>query len=407
MTSTSIDSANRRARGAVSALFLTNGALFANMAPRLPELKDAFGLGEAAYGFLVIAWPIGSIIAGLAAGWLIRRFGSALVAVVGTMLTGVALLAAGSAPSLALLAAGFLLGGAMDAVTDVAQNSHGLLVQRRYGRSILNSFHALWSVGAVLGGSMAAGAMALNLSLSAHLGISFLVFAAVALTALKFCLPKDGSPAGIEEVSEDRPAAPSAGTERKTRNRTLWIMTALVLISTAGVMTEDAGNSWAALYLADSLGTSTSFAALGYISLVGAQFMGRILGDGMVDRFGQRLVAQLGAVCLILGMGLALAFPSVPGSILGFAAAGFGVATLVPAAMEHADRLPGLAPGAGLSVVSWLMRVGFLISPPLVGFVAEGWGLRMGLLLVPLVGVIVLLCSPVLRGRKAHRRLQP
>ncbi|WP_404287949.1 MFS transporter [Glutamicibacter arilaitensis] len=407
MTLTSIDSANRRARGAVSALFLTNGALFANMAPRLPELKGTFGLGEAAYGFLVIAWPIGAIIAGLAAGWLIRRFGSALVAVAGTMLTGVALLAAGSAPSLALLAAGFLFGGAMDAITDVAQNSHGLLVQRRYGRSILNSFHALWSVGAVLGGSMAAGAMALNLSLSAHLGISFIVFAAVALIALKFCLPKDGSPAGIEVVSEDRPAAPSAGTERKTRNRTLWIMTALVLISTAGVVTEDAGNSWAALYLADSLGTSASFAALGYISLVGAQFVGRILGDGMVDRFGQRLVAQLGAVCLILGMGLALAFPSVPGSVLGFAAAGFGVATLVPAAMEHADRLPGLAHGAGLSVVSLLMRVGFLISPPLVGFVAEGWGLRMGLLLVPLVGVIVLLCSPVLRGKKAHRRLQP
>ncbi|PCC27390.1 MFS transporter [Glutamicibacter sp. BW80] len=402
---TSIDSADRRARGAVSALFLTNGALFANMAPRLPELKDTFGLGEAAYGFLVIAWPVGAIIAGLASGWLIRRFGSALVAVAGTMLTGAALLGAGSAPSLALLATGFLFGGAMDAITDVAQNSHGLLVQRRYGRSILNSFHALWSVGAVLGGSMAAGAMALNLSLSVHLGISLLIFAVVALTALKFCLPMGKPQAGLEEVSEDRPADPSPGTARTARNHTLWIMVALVLISTAGVMTEDAGNSWAALYLADSLGTSASFAALGYISLVGAQFVGRILGDGMVDRFGQRLVAQMGAVCLILGMGLALAFPSVPGSVLGFAAAGFGVATLVPAAMEHADRLPGLAPGTGLSVVSWLMRLGFLISPPLVGFVAEGWGLRAGLLLVPLVGVIVLLCSPVLRAKAPRQQL--
>lgn len=119
---------NRRARAAVAALFLTNGALFANMAPRLPELKSEFALGEASYGFLVTAWPIGALIAGLAAGRLIRRFGSALVAVMGTMLTGLALLGAGNAPSLALLTGAFLLGGAMDAITDVAQNSHGLLV---------------------------------------------------------------------------------------------------------------------------------------------------------------------------------------------------------------------------------------------------------------------------------------
>ncbi|MGO2480323.1 MFS transporter [Glutamicibacter bergerei] len=394
---------NRRARAAVAALFLTNGALFANMAPRLPELKSEFALGEASYGFLVTAWPIGALIAGLAAGRLIRRFGSALVAVVGTMVTGLALLGAGNAPSLALLAGAFLLGGAMDAITDVAQNSHGLLVQRRYGRSILNSFHAFWSVGAVLGGLMAAGAMALKISLSVHFGISFLVFATVALIALKFCLTDRTEKTGAEEVLAKQEPTGAPESVAKRRNHTAWVMTALVLISTAGVMVEDAGNSWATLYLADSLETPAAFAALGYISLVGAQFIGRILGDGMVDRLGQRLVAQIGALCVVLGMGLALAFPSVPGSLLGFAAAGFGVATLVPAAMEHADRLPGLSPGTGLSVVSWLMRLGFLASPPLVGFIAENWGLRAGLLLVPLVGVIVLVCSPVLRAKEPRQ----
>lgn len=134
---------NRRARGAVAALFLTNGALFANMAPRLPEFKEQLGLEVGAYGLLVTAWPVGAIIAGLAAGSLIRRFGSAAVAVFGTLATGLAVLGAGSAGSLALVAAAFVVGGAMDAITDVAQNAHGLEVQRRYGRPILNSFHAL------------------------------------------------------------------------------------------------------------------------------------------------------------------------------------------------------------------------------------------------------------------------
>lgn len=389
---------NRRARGAVAALFLTNGALFANMAPRLPEFKAQLGLEAGAYGLLVTAWPVGAIIAGLAAGSLIRRFGSAAVAVFGTLATGLAVLGAGSAGSLALVAAAFVVGGAMDAITDVAQNAHGLEVQRRYGHPILNSFHALWSVGAVLGGLMAAGAMALGLPLGVHFAISWLIFAAVALTAWKFCLPARGPVEPVEEHAVAAAPVPAA-----SRARITVVIAALVLIASAGIMVEDAGNSWATLYLG-SLGAPSALAASGYIALVGAQFIGRILGDSMVHRFGQRLIAQLGAVLVAGGMGLALAFPSIPGSLLGFAAAGFGVATLVPAAMEQADRIPGLAPGTGLSIVSWLMRLGFLLSPPLVGFIAQNFSLRAGLLVVPIAGLIVLLCSPVLRARRPAGR---
>lgn len=391
---------DRRARGAVAAMFLTNGALFANMAPRLPEFKRAFGLGESAYGLLVTAWPVGAILSGLAAGWLIRRFGSGLVAVVGTVLTGLALVGAGLSPSLPLLAAAFLIGGAMDAITDVAQNSHGLLVQRRYGRSILNSFHALWSVGAVLGGLMAAGAMALHVPLGLHFGISCALFAVVALVALRFFLPASAGQGVPEEIAADTAAGQAASTAVIKGSRTRWMIVALVLISTAGVMVEDAGNSWATLYLSEDLAAPAVLAASGYIALVGAQFIGRIIGDGMIDRFGQRLVAQCGALLLLAGMLTALIWPTVPGTLIGFAAAGFGVATLVPAAMEQADKLPGLAPGTGLSIVSWLMRLGFLFSPPLVGFIAENWGLRVGLMLVPLMGLVVLLCSPVLNKRE-------
>ena len=103
-------------------------------------------------------------------------------------------------------------------------------------------------------------------------------------------------------------------------------------------------------------------------------------------------------------MGLALAFPSVPGTILGFAAVGFGIATLVPAAMHEADELPGLRAGTGLTIVSWLMRLGFLASPPLVGMVADAVGLRYGLLVVPVAGLLVVLLAGVLQNRNASAR---
>lgn len=387
---------DRRARRAVAALFLTNGALFANLIPRYPEIKTDLGMSNAVYGLAVIAFPVGAIIAGLAAAPLIRRFGSGRVAVAGTIGTSIGLLVAGASPTLWLFVLGLFLGGAMDAVTDVAQNDHGLQVQKRYGRTIINSFHAVWSLGAVLGGAMAAGAIAVGLPRQIHLGISAVVFSLVALTALRFCLPGSdaaGSSDGVTGISG------GTGTDRShvpgVSGRVIAVLAALVVIAFAGGLVEDAGISWATLYVS-SLGAPGSVAAAGFVALVFAQFIGRLVGDGMVDRYGQRAVARLGGAVAAVGMGLALLFPAVPGTVVGFAAAGFGVATLVPAAMQTASELPGLRPGTGLTVVSWLMRLAFLGSPPLVGMVADAAGLRVGLLVIPLAGVLVLAFAGVL-----------
>jgi MFS family permease len=391
--------ADRQARAAVAVLFLTNGALFANLLPRYPQIKADLGIGNAAYGLAVAAFPTGAIAAGLAAGVLVRRLGSARVAVAGTLLTGVGALAAGLADSVAVFAAALFLAGAMDAITDVAQNAHGLRVQRRYGRSVINSLHAIWSVGAVTGGAMAAGAIALDLSRGQHLLISGVLFGIAACVALRYCLPgPDTEPVAEDEDTADR--GPRQGRNAAAPRRTGYVLAALVLIATAGTLVEDAGNSWATLYLSDSLHASVTLAACGFIALVGAQFVGRLIGDRLVDRFGQRQVARAGGLVAMAGMGLALAVPTVPGTILGFAAAGFGVATLVPAAMHEADELPGLKPGSGLTIVSWLMRLGFLLSPPVVGLVADATSLRAGLLVVPLAGLLVLLVAGVLRPRR-------
>ncbi|MFF2833951.1 MFS transporter [Cellulosimicrobium cellulans] len=407
----------RRARVAVAALFLTNGALFANLVPRYPEIKAGLDLGNATYGLAVAAFPAGAITAGLAAAALVRRFGSARVAVAGTVLTATGLLLAGLAPALPLLVVALFAAGAMDAFTDVAQNAHGLRVQRRYGRSIINGFHALWSVGAVVGGGMAAAAIALDLPLGVHLAITGSLFAVVALVALRWCLPgldgeaSDG--AATEAEASASPGAPAgtalsgagaAALARTSRARTAAVLAALVLVAVAGTLVEDAGSTWAAVYLSGSLGAPATTAAAGFVALVGAQFVGRLVGDRLVDRFGQRAVARTGGALVLLGTGLALAFPSVPGTIAGFAAAGFGVATLVPAAMQQADELPGLRAGTGLTLVSWLMRLGFLLSPPIVGLVADATSLRTGLLVLPLAGLVVVLLAGVLAPRRPPGR---
>lgn len=438
----------RRAHLSIGALFLTNGALLANLLPRYPEVKAQLGMENSVYGLALAAFPAGAILAGLAAGALIRRIGSAALATFGTVLTATGLLAAAWAPGALWFALALLAAGAFDALTDVAQNAHGLRVQRHLGRSVINSFHALWSLGAVLGGAMAAAAIALEMPLRTHLLLSGILFSVVALLARRAALlGRDvddvagpaGAPTGpaVADGTEstgataddataagtvpggttadgtalggtapggtaasDAPADATAQRRAPRGGRTAAVLGALVLIAIAGTLVEDAGNSWATLYLARDLGAASTIAATGFVALVGAQFVGRLLADPLVDRLGQRAVARGGGALIALGMGLALALPSVPGTISGFALAGLGSASLVPSAMAQADALPGLRPGTGLTVVSWLMRLGFLASPPLVGLVADAFGLRVGLLSVPLAGLAVVLLSGVLPARR-------
>ena len=393
----------RRARLAVAAFFFVNGASYANVIPRLPEIKDALELSDTLYGLSIAAAPVGALLSGLAAGSLIRRIGSAQLAAIGSILLTLAVLAVGLAPLPLVFAAAVFVAGLLDSPTDVAQNAHGLRVQKHYGRSIINSFHAIWSLGAVAGGVMSAGAIALGLPLGVHLAVTAALFSAIVLVAVRFRLPGRDEPE-IDTATENAlHAVAEARTRARVSPKLVGVMTALALIAIAATIVEDVGSSWAALYVRDSLGAPAAIAALGFVALIGFQFLGRIVGDRMVDRLGQRTVARIGGSVVVLGMGAALAFPSIPSTLVGLAAAGFGVATLVPATMDAANGLPGLRPGTGLTLVTWLMRLGFLLSPLVIGTISDATELRVSLTLVPVVGLVVLALSSVLRPRPEVR----
>lgn len=387
---------DRNARAATATLFAINGALFANLLPRYPEIKADLAMSNTVLGLTVAAFPAGALLCGPVAGVLIRRFGSARVAVYTGVLLGVFLLAAALAPVPALLAAALLAAGGADAITDVAQNAQGLAVQRRYGRSIINSLHATWSVGAVTGGLMGALAVAAGIPRGAQLGIAAAAFGALCLLMLPLLLPAEQD--GTERVVTGEAGGAAGSGTRLRASRLLLVV--LAVIAVAGAAVEDIGSSWAAVYLHDVLVVPEATAAFGYIALVGGQFVGRVLGDRMVDRFGEANVVRAGGLLAAAGMGAALAFPGVPGTIAGFGAAGFGVAAVIPAAFHRADELSGLRAGTGLTVVSWTMRLGFMCGPPAVGMIADAVGLRFGLLVVPIAGLAIALCAPVLAPRR-------
>lgn len=392
----------RRARAAVAALFLTNGAVFFNVVPRYPQIKADLGISNAVLGTAIAGYPAGALVAGLLAGAAIRRFRSARVGAFGIVATTVATLAIPLAPHWVAFGAVLFVVGALDAVVDVAQNAHGLRVQRLYGRSILNSLHGVWSIGAVIGGLMGSAAAGLHVPLGLHLGVSAATWSAVALVAYRYLLPgpedaeRETSSPGAGTAGGDPPARPGWRSWGRPALRTLAALSALAAF---GAVVEDSGASWGALYLT-GLGAGAAVAGMAVVVFQVAMTAGRLAGDRVVDRFGQRAVTRAGATLAALGMGAALAVPSVGTALAGFACAGLGFATVVPATMHAADELPDIPHGTGLTVVSWLLRAGFLLSPPLVGFVADLAGLRVGLLSVVVAGAGTVVLARVLSGRR-------
>jgi MFS family permease len=379
------------ARIAGGSCFFINAVFYANLVPRLPEVKAELGLSNSSLGAALAAMPLGALLAALSAATLMRRFGAGRVVTTGLVLLGIASWSVSVAPNWLALAAALLFAGALDAVVDVAQNAHGLRVQRLYRRSILNAFHGVWSIGAVAGGLIGSAAAGLGVPLTVHLGAVAVVFGVVALVGYPALLPgQDGD--------RDAPPQQGPGSVRRSPWRAAALpLLALGLLATCGAFVEDAGASWSALYLRTERAAGAATAGLGFVALQLAMTVGRLTGDRVVDRFGQRRVAQAGGALTAVGMGLALAFPSVPTTLVGFALAGLGVATLIPAVYHAADELPGLSSGSGLTVINWLLRLGFLLSPPLIGVLADATSLRIALVTVVLAGLGALVLARALR----------
>lgn len=364
----------RSARIAVAALFFVNGVALANWVPRIPAVKAALGLNDAALGMALLGTGLGALFGSLAAGALVARLGSRRTVLWAAVLLGATLVLPTLARSWAGLAAGLVAVGAADAAMDVAMNAHGVVVERRYGRSILNGFHGWWSLGAVTGGAAGSLASGLGIGAGAHLAAAGLVVALAALAAGRRLLP----------ASADRGGAAGRAVVLPAR-----AVGAIGLVTLLAAFVEDAPGSWSGVYLTEDLGAGAGLAGAGYIASTGAMTFARLTGDRVVDRFGPTVTARAGALLVAAGVTGGLLLPGVAGAVGGFALLGLGIGAVFPLAFRAAGRLPGQPAGTAIAMVSLIARVGFLVAPPLVGALAELASLRLALGTVAVAALVL------------------
>ncbi len=372
---------------------------------------DRLDLSSWHFGLVVACFAAGSLLSSALPAALIARFGAHRVVIGGTALLGLAAAATAWSVNGLMMAVCLLLLGCCDAIVDVAQNVVGIAVQERLKRTILSSMHALWSLGGLLSG--AAATLAATSGVDMRLWLAVVAVIAVLVTVLGRRLigdaasarrvadsdPDDSgsaaSGAAVSDEADDSREASAVVPDRngasatgRSKRAVLAAALPLAIVAICGAAVEDIANNWAGLAAAQLADVPAASAGIAFSIVIGSQCLGRFSGDLLVTRFGADRIGRIGGGLIALGgIGAALAQEPVV-LLLGMGALGFGSATLVPGALGAAAQLPGIGRAGGVTLVNWLMRVGYLGTSPLVGIIAAEAGLRWGIGLLVLVGVL-------------------
>jgi MFS family permease len=403
-----------RVRAAITVFFAVDGFIFASWAVRIPAVKSAVGASPAALGLALLGASAGAIATMTLTGALCRRFGSARVAVVACAWLSLALLLPALARSAITLGLALVVFGVGYGGLNVTMNSLAVDLVAALRRPVMPSFHAAWSFGG-LAGSALGGLAAPHLSPLTDFTLVCLLGLAVTAVCGRIILthpvpapspspatpsPESSGPGGSggaagtgapvagEADSKERPndsgpsRTPAGGHPRVWR--TVLLLGAIALCSTYG---EGAISDWGALHLREDLGAAAGLAAAGYASFALAEACGRLAGSWLLARLGQTRVLIFGGVVTCAGMLAAALSPSLPLALAGFALAGLGVANAFPTAMS---RVGALAGPNGVATASTFGYAGFLLGPPVIGFLASAVSLRVALTTVSLLALVAI-----------------
>ncbi|WP_066586037.1 MFS transporter [Cellulomonas timonensis] len=373
----------RHARWSVTFLFTLAGLVIGGWASRVPDVKAALAADDATWGTINIASAVGVLGSMLLVAVLIVRAGPRRLSLVAAPFVVVAPVVNALAGHPWQLAAGLLVQGAAIGMLQAPMNAQAVAVEKAYGRPILTSFHACFSIGALGGALLGAGAAAADVS----------PFHQFALTSTLLAV-------GLGFAARRLPAEPagesSAGSARPRPTQGLALLARMAFLA---LFAEGVSANWSAIYTRESVGALGAWPAATYAGFALAMVVGRLFGDRVRFRVGTVRMLVGSGVVAATGVGLALATHTTAGAIAGFAIAGLGLSSIVPTIYSLAGGLPGLPPGRGVALVALGAWPAQLIAPPFIGGVAHAVSLRASLLVVVACALAVAVVVAVLRGR--------
>lgn len=360
----------KSARLAVSIIFLVNGTGFATWVPHIPFVQEKFSLSESALGLCLLSIAAGALVSMPVTGLLISRYGSKSILKIISVVYCLVLPTMIAAPTLPLFILALFLFGASNGMMDVSMNAHGVLVEKKLGKSVMSSFHGLFSLGGLAGASIAGMMVSAGLTPMIHASMMSAILLILALSVMSRLFPKEAEITG-EQISQEpvfvKPTGPLLG---------------LGLVAFFILMVEGAMGDWTAIYIEGLPHTTGALAAAGFAAFSLTMAIGRLTGDYLIHRTGKVMIVRYGILLSAAGLLLASLTTSAWMAITGFALVGIGLSNITPTLFGAGGNVEGIDAGRGIAAVTTSGYTGFLVGPPFIGFIADVTSLSVSFLLL-------------------------
>ncbi len=370
---------------AIGMMFFINGAVIFSWVPRIADVRDQLRINNGQLGTAILGMGLGGFVASLVLPKLMARFNTRELLMAGGTAQAVSLPLIAFMPGAIALGVLLFMIGMIDLVTDMSMNTQGVMVQERYGRSIMQRLHGGWSLGSFVGTLLAWLAVSAGLSVRTHLILVGVLLFFVVQFIRRFLIPED-----VRNVGE---------VSAKGRRVIPPLAVAIAIMAVGVAILESLPNNWASVSMRDVFGASKRLTGVASMVFSGSMLVGRMSGDYVLERVGEKRLLT-GALCLgVFGGVLTISTHTMAVGLLGFALWGLGISVVFPQLYSVAAKLPGLSAGVGLAAMAIGQRIGFLGEPVSTGRLSDHIKLFPAIGVVLTFAVAMLLLSAVLQSR--------
>jgi len=365
-----------RVRLATSLFFFGMGFSFATWASRIPDFKTMLHLSEADLGSMLFALPIGQLFAMPFSGKIVTKYGSRNISIIGLLTYSACMPLLGLATLSYQLALGLFLFGFFGNFCNIAVNTQGVYTQQLFEKPIMGSFHGSWSLAGFSGALLGLLMLTLNLNPLQHFTIAFIIVLLIILFNYKYIIKtKSGT---TEEKT-------SYSFFKNPDTTLLWLgVICFCCMASEGIMFD-----WSGVYFKEIVKAPGALVVLGYTSFMISMASGRFLSDILVHKYGAKKVLIISGIVISAGLYLAVLLPYLIPCTIAFMLVGFGVSNVVPIIFNAAGNVKNVPTGIALTIVTSISFLGFLIGPPIIGFIAEMTSLQYSFAFIGIFGVFI------------------
>ncbi len=367
----------------LSLFFFLSGFSFSTWASRIPTIKMAFDFNDAELGSILLAMPIGSLLGLPISGWLVSKYNSRVPLIIGFALNTFALALIGFSHNVVTLVIAVLLFSFTTRIYNISVNTQAISLQKFYERKIMGSFHGFWSTGGIFGILFSTLMLNWGISIQSH----FIMVGAVALIltvfSYKYLLKNDKAEKG-NKIILGKP------------DPYIFYLGVVAFLS---AICEGGMFDWSGIYFQQVL--NVEIFTYGYLIFMTFMAASRFLSDKIIAIIGMPNTYIMSATCIVAGIAMAIIVPTFWTAMIGFSLVGFGTAAVIPMSYALAGASHKYSPGMAVSIIATYSITGMLLGPPLIGYLAHAFNLRVSFVIFGLCGLMLI---PVSRMFFIHKK---